>query len=179
MLASQAQEIYKEYWDDYFKFSFVRNPWTRLLSLALMGVEDRFIPTIDDDGNIDVSGFVDCYGFPTTIEYDLRFWDPPGLEDPRFQPGQAYTNITGNDLDFVGKFENLVPDVSYIEKQLSVPEGHFVNQFGATHLYNTGAKRTKTCEEYYDDTMRDMVQTMYENDCKKYGYEFNSTTNAT
>ena len=23
-----AKELYKEYWDDYFKFAFIRNPWS-------------------------------------------------------------------------------------------------------------------------------------------------------
>lgn len=33
LLASQAKKLYKDYWNDYFKFSFVRDPWSRTVSM--------------------------------------------------------------------------------------------------------------------------------------------------
>ena len=35
IFASHAKKLYAQYWDDYFKFSIVRNPYDRLISLYL------------------------------------------------------------------------------------------------------------------------------------------------
>lgn len=32
LTSTQAKEIYSDYWDEYFKFPFVRNPYDRVLS---------------------------------------------------------------------------------------------------------------------------------------------------
>ena len=32
MTAESCKKLYKDYWDEYFKFSFVRNPWSMEVS---------------------------------------------------------------------------------------------------------------------------------------------------
>ena len=38
LIASQAKKLYSEYWNDYFKFSFVRDPYSRMLSLTTFDI---------------------------------------------------------------------------------------------------------------------------------------------
>jgi len=34
LFSQTAKNLYKDYWYDYFKFSVVRNPWDRLVSMT-------------------------------------------------------------------------------------------------------------------------------------------------
>jgi len=38
LIANQAKKLYSEYWNDYFKFSFVRDPYSRMLSLTTFDI---------------------------------------------------------------------------------------------------------------------------------------------
>ena len=53
--ASQLKALYPEYWDEYFKFSFVRNPWERMVSMA-KSYGGHYNVKINDD-KLNVSGY--------------------------------------------------------------------------------------------------------------------------
>ena len=80
--AKHAKEIYEDYWDDYFKFSFIRNPYDRVVSML------RFKHKVLPEGG-------DFQEFVQTITSR--------------QP-LSYFEWLGGEMDFVGRFENLESD---------------------------------------------------------------------
>jgi len=166
MLASHYKEIYKEYWDDYFKFSFVRNPWDRMCSM-LLNTEYYHIST-NDDGIIDISKYKEKWGFPILIENDYRFSKREDVINDRHIENQVYGNILDEELDFIGKFENLQQDIQFIKDKLNI-----ANDFNF-HLMKSD--NTKSYTEYYDEKTKEEVYNLYKNDIVKYNYNFGSNS---
>lgn len=97
LTASQTKEIYKDYWNSYFKFSFVRNPWDRLVSC--FSLRAYHAPKKKSD----VLTFLKNIKTPD--------WEPQLFE---------YVDILDIDLDFVGKYETLGEDFDYIKNKTGV-----------------------------------------------------------
>ncbi len=96
--------INKESFDSYFKFSFVRNPYMRLLSVYNYLGYSRIIS---------FSAFVN-----KVVKKALE------KNDFFYSPQYDYLYVKGKKLvDFVGKLENLKVDMGYVLKQLEL-EGH-------------------------------------------------------
>ena len=55
LIASTAKKVYSEYWDDYFKFAFVRNPWDRMRSMLKHG---RFYGCGLENGIININTYI-------------------------------------------------------------------------------------------------------------------------
>jgi hypothetical protein len=162
MLVSQTKELYKEYWDDYFKFSFVRNPWNRMGSMFL-NTEYYNINT-NGSGIIDISKYKEKWGFPILVENDYRFSKREDVLNEKHTENQVYGNILDEELDFIGKFENLQQDIQFIKDKLNI-----VNDFNF-HLMKSD--NTKNYTEYYDDKTKEEVYNLYKNDIIKYNYDF-------
>jgi hypothetical protein len=162
MLASQTKELYKEYWDDYFKFSFVRNPWNRMGSMFL-NTEYYNIST-NGSGIIDISKYKEKWGFPILVENDYRFSKREDVTNDRHIENQVYGNILDEELDFIGKFENLQQDIQFIKDKLNI-----ANDFNF-HLMKSDNSKNYT--EYYDDKTKEEVYNLYKNDIVKYNYDF-------
>ena len=102
ILASTAKTIYKEYWDDYFKFSFIRNPWDRMVSMSKYSY---FYGCEINNNKLDVSEYKKK--FPQ-IEIDSRSKSAADKYSPI--SNAVYLNILNEELDFIGRFENLQED---------------------------------------------------------------------
>jgi len=162
-----AKKIYNKYWDDYFKFTFVRNPWGRLLSLTKYSTNkqphDNIYPVhLDVLNRIKTNHFFDFF---SNTEYDPRFFNANQFE--KFKPfDQAYyRNIIGDEMDFIGKYENLQNDFDVVCEHLKIP---------STTLPHV-EKSVIDCSQYqrcYDDDQRDLVYNQFKYDIEKYNYEF-------
>ena len=97
--ASKAKEIYKDYWDDYFKFSFVRNPFDRVVSLYHMD----FYSNIGHRSGKSISYFLKKLIVPPWENQDLQC--------------SAYLD---SEVDYIGRFENLKQDVGFVFDKLGV-----------------------------------------------------------
>lgn len=115
LLASQAKEIYASHWDKYFKFSIVRNPWARMVSMLKWG---HFYGVSVSEGLLDLAIYKKQYGFPAAVEYDQRYHSPSDI--PKGRPGRGYSNILNEKLDFVGTYENLEEDSKFIFQQIGL-----------------------------------------------------------
>lgn len=119
LTASQAKKIYSEYWNDYFKFSFVRNPYSRMLSMATFGLIRKIyygdtVPFTGIITNQHVNEYKNLFGSPILIEYDYRFYKREEIENERHKANSVYGNILDEPLDYIGKVETLEEDFKNI-----------------------------------------------------------------
>lgn len=170
LLASQAKEIYADYWNSYFKFAFIRNPWDRTVSCLNFGawlgirlVEQKRLRGLYRYETLDISEYKNLYGFPVTIECDRHFYTPSKLVTNKHKPHSVYGNILDEPIDFIGRFENLPADTLFLREKLGIPAPFDV------HVNSSSRKRYR---HYYDRYSREAVRSLYERDLTEFTYSF-------
>lgn len=162
LIASTAKKIYREYWDDYFKFSIIRNPWARMVSM--MTRFPRFYGiSLASTMFENVGRYIEKY---PNIEIDPR----SKSRHDKFEThhtDSVYLNILNEKLDFIGKLENIQEDYSYICNKIGVPVHELLND----PKHSRGSKH-KHYTEYYDDETREQVAKIYAKDIEYFGYKF-------
>lgn len=159
LLASQAKKIYSKYWKDYFKFSFVRHPYSRTTSMAKYGkfffgeqinkeIEDRHI-----------DHYRKTFGEPILIEHDHRFYSRLDLEKSSHQQNCVYQNIIDEDIDYIGFFENLETNFKEI-----------CNALGLKNVQLPEASKSNK-KMLLSESARLVIDRIYEKDFSKYKYE--------
>lgn len=150
---------------DIFKFCFVRNPYTRLLSCYLDKIKQR-------QGQNDPLMIQLGYGpFSEKVLSFQEFIDaiiaqPIGVMDPHWRIQYYATFQEGIDYDFIGRFENFEID---FQKAISQTNIDF-NQFYT--IQNSHA--TKTNEQlkvYYTPALIEKVYQKYKIDFDYFGYD--------
>ena len=142
--ASRAKKLYREHWDGYFKFSFVRNPWDLLVSWYNF-----------KNVTLDFKSFLTEYEF----DYRGRWWWPKSLFYTDFLLQQDGTEL----VDFIGRFENLQEDFNVVCDKIGIPRQDLPHARKSKHKHYT---------EYYDDETRQIVAEKYAKDIEYFGYEF-------
>ena len=129
---------------EYFVFSFVRNPWDRVISW--LHFRDK------------------RWGmFNNNIDKDVIVKE---LNKPYFKNSTYYSMLklrSPGAVDFIGKVENLHEDMEYVFDKLNLTDRNIPNINTTTHKHYT---------EYYDDDTRRMVYNIYANDIKHFNYTF-------
>lgn len=151
-VARQLKEEVPHKWDLYFKFSFVRNPWDRMLSMYKFRIENNF----QIDSNISFKKWLlevcpkqrENKSFPPLWGPQLEW-----LEDKE-----------GNILvDYIGRYERIKSDwekiCKKINKKLILPH---LNKSNHLPYY-----------KYYDKETKSLVEEWHQKDIAKFGYEFN------
>lgn len=144
LTASNAKKLYSEYWDDYFTFTIVRNPWDRVVS------HYNFSPFRSINA---LSG--------KSLKYFLEKYKPYSHE-----PNPCdYDNIIDIPLDFVGRFENLNEDFKKICKHIGanlvLPHIGKTEHQDYTKYYNKETQ--KMVQEIYE---KDIERYNYQFECK-------------
>ncbi|WP_083786612.1 sulfotransferase family 2 domain-containing protein [Methylobacterium nodulans] len=120
LIASVAKDIYKEYWDSYFKFSFVRDPVERVVSC--LKHKEHFGISISDSNDLDFSVYNEMFGPGVILEFDRRFYKRENIIRQKHITHAVYSNILDEPMDFIGKYENLKCDLFYLGKVLGLDE---------------------------------------------------------
>lgn len=161
MLASQARREYSEYWDDYFKFSIVRDPVMRMKS-CLRFPEFSFL-RLSESGEINLAEYLRVFSKNgTVLEYDWRFYERSEVELPHHMTHSLYGNILDEDLDYVGYFEDLEGVVETVRDRTGIDR-----EF-ASHLQTSPA--TLASSEIGDRTRRH-IERLFWRDYVRYGFE--------
>jgi len=133
-------------WKSYFTFSFVRNPWDKMVSQYAYN-HDRFVP----------------YG--TTFKDYLRMFEA-GEKISSLNPVQSpwICNRRGKLLvDFVGRFESIRSDYRKVCLKIG---------FRPKNLRHVGKSKHRHYTEYYDDETISIIEKCFERDIKMFGYSY-------
>lgn len=157
--------------DDFFKFTFVRNPFDKFVSSYMYTKVVDAIPVQRSDskfffGPMGRGSLYDHVGVSPDVSF--KGWVAAALEKPyaQWEPQWKFVLDDNGDnlLDFVGRFENLVEDFALIADKIGFKGyrfPHMNKSVGRGHY-----------RDYYDDESRQMVEEFYKKDLEIFGYEF-------
>lgn len=161
LTASYAKILYKEYWDDYFKFSIVRNPWSRMVSMCKCSY---FYGCRIENGKLNISKYIERW---PVIEIDPRtnchINDHSVIHD-----NSVYKNLLLDDLDFVGRFESLEEDFNFIKESIGLD----LESFPCYNNQSSMEIKSKHYTEYYDKETKQRVSELYAQDIEAFNYKF-------
>jgi|ETNvirnome_2_300_1030623.scaffolds.fasta_scaffold12920_2 hypothetical protein len=147
----------KEIWDEYFTFSFMRNPW------------DWFVSNF----YWDIYQYEQCIKNNRPIKYrrkfiveecnsDFKTYVKKGAQRPDWFVFTQAKDFIG-DVDFVGRFENLEEDVGKICNILGIEY---------QNLSHENKMNRKDYTEYYDDEAKNIVYNLFKTDIDHFNYNF-------
>lgn len=163
--------ISQEKFDSYFKFSFVRNPWSRLVSVY------------------NYLGYFNVMPFKQFLEVEIwpkEEWEARLLMMPQYD---YLFNDNGEQLvDYIGRFEELQQGFDHVCNEIGIAQTKlpFINKSGAKPgIYKSFRKFAKRLspfhkdfsvrggyKEYYDKESRQLVSKKYERDIDTFKYTF-------
>ena len=151
--------------NSYFKFTFVRNPFDRLVSAFFFLKKGGMNPKDKKwaEENLSAHDSFDAF---------VKAWvNPDNIQSGRhFIPQSEYICLGKNRLgvDFIGYYENLAADFQIISRKLNL---------NSTLLeMNRGPSRDKDYREYYTDETRAIVAKVYADDLRLLGYTFDNSS---
>lgn len=157
-LLSDFQALDPKKYDNYFKFAFVRNPWSKLYSAY------NYLVKQNKEFPYGKYRWLNKYG--SFQEFCLSGLSQNLVEDDIFFYKQVsyVQNLNGEvDTDFIGKFENLENDFQFVCEKLQVDASLPI-------IGKTGVKQYYT--EAYNQQMIDIVAKLYSDDIDTFGYDF-------
>ena len=137
--------IGSDVWERKFSFSFVRNPWERLVSWYQYV---QRTPLHED-----------CRPGETFADFAARF-----LEKPRRAQWWMIEDLNGvMGLDYVGRFENLNDDIAYLCQRIGIK---------AQTLPHRNKMADKDYRTFYDDRLALAVKNNWTREIDAFGYTF-------
>jgi len=151
----------------FFKFSFVRNPWDRILS------EYRYR---------------NYFHHRSFRDFVLNKLPQPGWDDQYRHVMPQYDMLhdrEGNLLvDFIGRFETLQADFDTVCERLGISDSSLPHRNKSdkksrdlrrkvrNYLFMNGENQLQSMAEFYDEETRQAVADYYRKDIETFGYEF-------
>ncbi|MCC6680133.1 MAG: sulfotransferase family 2 domain-containing protein [Phycisphaeraceae bacterium] len=149
--------------DQYYKFSFVRNPWDRVFSSYTFLLAGGLLPQDQRYANASVRQYSSFHDFV------LNWLTPENIRKiPHFRMQLYYLVDEQHRLamDYVGRFETLKADYAHVRQVLG---------FGGelTKMNVTKRKRKKYTDAYDTETIEHVAR-VYAEDIERLGYSYNS-----
>jgi len=140
-----------------FRFSFVRNPWDRLVALWANKIENQRAQRAESS---DFTGLATSLSFAQFVRRCLA--GPPHCGNQHVVPYSTILYWQGQCVaDFVGRFERLQEDWAKLDAR-----------FRLGPLPALNASRRRPYREMYDSHLRDLVGRFYARDIELFGYTF-------
>lgn len=149
--------------DHYFSFSFVRNPWDRVVSAFfflnqggdnLLDKFNSFIYLSKYEGQ-----------FTRFVKGELADNSPTIFHQMHFRPQYKYIcDESGNvSVDFLGKYENLEEDLGRLFDKLDL---------SLNRMPHLNQSKHKPYKDYYNESTREIVRRAYRKDIELFNYSF-------
>lgn len=137
-------------WNNYFKFTFVRNTWDRWLSIYTYNQKEN--PNIISEG------------FEVWMKRVFANSQNPPRLSQMFWICNTWLKDGGtkHDMDFIGRFENLEKDFQFICNKLKIKSQ-------LPHVNSTNHRHYST---YYSDSLIDLVAEKCAVEIKYFGFTF-------
>ncbi|HNQ03393.1 MAG TPA: sulfotransferase family 2 domain-containing protein [Thiobacillaceae bacterium] len=143
---------------DYFKFTFVRNPWDRLLSAYMFLSNGGFNGDDEEWARDNLASYGNFTDFVRGWVNTKNIWTKQ-----HFYPQSYFLKTEGRlAVDFVGRFENINEDFARIARHLGVD----------AHLEHLNSSGRKDYHDYYDEECREIVGRVYREDIELFDYRF-------
>jgi len=169
---SGIRDIGRSRWDRYYSFTFVRNPWDRMVSwYSMIQQELKKLPA---DRQASAKPFASPFwNQVVTNSHDFDSF-LHNCTEPVFD-GRCLKSYAFNQLDylldeagdlavnFVGRFENLQADSSTVFDHLGIGPGDLPTFNVSQHGHYS---------QYYTGTTRDLVAERFQRDIESFGYRF-------
>jgi hypothetical protein len=150
--AEQVRDYDKYAWQEYFKFSVVRNPWDHAVSYYHWNLYMK------NTNNVSFKEFL----------YRLNDWDRPDPEQirpPRKTTWPIYTIDNKIAVDHVIRFENLDAELTQLSQTLGIPLQKRIK----TKSHHRDPK--KSIADYYDIESLHLIENIYRKEIECFGYE--------
>lgn len=142
---------------EYFKFSFVRNPFARAVSNFKMFTGK----SINENEKIKVEQMKEFLDKPNELTF-IDFLNFTNEKDNHhWQPQSDFIPL---DVDFIGKLEDIYNDIDHVFEKAKI-EGLSLPHFNRTIKDNY--------LDYYNEQSKNFVVSKYKEDFERFGYEFN------
>ena len=153
-----------ELYAECFKFSFVRNPWDRLVS-AFFYLKNKDMRSNQKWAKQNISQFNDFNTFVKEWVNPKNIWTYVF-----FRPQYQFMCLEGKQpaVDFIGFYENLVPDFCAVRDR--------VNPSATLQEKNRNWLRDKDFRDIYTDETRAIAAEVYADDIKLFGYTFDNSS---
>ena len=149
------KSLSEEKFNSYFKFSFVRNPWSLTVSVFLNRPYTK-----NRTWGHKCNNFLDFVKSYDCASNYCRFVF--GVENQLTWITDKNNNLL---VDFVGKFENLEKDFSIVAKKLNL-------KYSFPHVNKTKITNRKHYTKYYNDETIEIVYENFKKDIECFGYTF-------
>ena len=155
----------------YFKFTFFRNPWARVVSGFHFAREiaiRNFIRPEND--NAQRSGNIEIYHKAIFSDYIKYVYSNEELLNKfnnhiLFRPQLYWVDPFFDKLDFIGRFESYEEDKNFLVEKFGIKAIKLENKFHSSN-------KSKNWRYYYDDETAEIINRIYEKEIKLLKYKF-------
>ena len=143
----QAHQIYAEHWEQYLKIAIVRNPWDWMVSLY------------------------HSHNYTRSAARGVSWREY--VKHPRLAPHEQDTviqsDIIGNDIDLVLRFENLEQDFNHLCSRIGIVAPELPNYSARS---GRAGDNKQHYSHYYDAELRDVIANRHIADICRFNYKF-------
>ena len=147
---------FKENIDEFYIFTFVRNPWRRMVSHWEYLINEGYNKIINEKDKLTFSKFVQMY--------------KSGVLTYTHESGYDYylKDRKRTKLNFVGKLENINEDLIKVGVDIKIEIKDVLHK----NITLPNVKLHKNWVDYYNPRTKDIVYELFKNDIINFGYEF-------
>jgi len=153
------RKIPKKFLNHYFKFTFVRNPWDRVVSgffyLSQHPRHQKYYKKYNKDFDLFMKDF-EAGLFPYDVVFKAQYKFLVYREFPSFKEVLV--------PDYIAHFESVQEDFNNLCKQFDIKPYQLLHERKMKHKHYT---------EYYNDWSKEVVRKIYKKDIELLGYDFN------